>query len=276
MRSKKYRDGSVVFLEHRKVWVGYAEGRIVCTKNSAEKVIDFLKSRFGVDGQIASNDFTFRHQPKEEKMTSNSIIPFTYCAARFLEQWLKKERELHTRIAGPTNGPQAKELRKMLSHFSIQRNFTGLGNDELALTIIRLLVEVSSQVSNDPVSAVNDLASGFEAEFGQRNLSAASKLLWIRKRHPFVILDKQATSALTALGYDFDPGHYGEFYKAWHDAFSKRREEIRAASHRLVGPCKAFTAAHLLSSDADLLALVSEDWFQARVFDIYLWEIGSA
>jgi hypothetical protein len=48
-------DGSVVFLEHRQVWVGYAEGRIVCTKKSSEKAVEFLKERFGLDGQIVRN-----------------------------------------------------------------------------------------------------------------------------------------------------------------------------------------------------------------------------
>jgi hypothetical protein len=48
-------DGSVVFLEHRQVWVGYAEGRIVCTKNTVEKVMDFLREKFGLQGTIVAN-----------------------------------------------------------------------------------------------------------------------------------------------------------------------------------------------------------------------------
>jgi hypothetical protein len=36
--------------------VGYAEGRIVCTKNSAEKVMEFLKSRYNLEGAVVSGN----------------------------------------------------------------------------------------------------------------------------------------------------------------------------------------------------------------------------
>jgi len=48
----KYPDGAVVFLPHRGVWVGYAEGRIVCTKNSSDKVVQFLMQRYSLTGVI--------------------------------------------------------------------------------------------------------------------------------------------------------------------------------------------------------------------------------
>lgn len=57
-------DGSVVFLEHRQVWVGYAEGRIVCTKKSAEKVVDFLHEKFGLEGAIVENGSDTDEQSK--------------------------------------------------------------------------------------------------------------------------------------------------------------------------------------------------------------------
>ena len=47
-----YSEGAVAFLEHRKVWVGYAEGRIVCTKSTSEKVLDFLRLKHGLVGEI--------------------------------------------------------------------------------------------------------------------------------------------------------------------------------------------------------------------------------
>ncbi|MEI7455969.1 MAG: GIY-YIG nuclease family protein [Nitrosomonadales bacterium] len=47
-----YPDGTVAFLEHRKVWVGYAEGRIVCTRSSSAKAQHFLKTRHNIDGEI--------------------------------------------------------------------------------------------------------------------------------------------------------------------------------------------------------------------------------
>jgi hypothetical protein len=50
-----HADGSVVFHNHRQVWVGYAVGRIVCTKDSADKAMVFLKDRFDLDGVIVED-----------------------------------------------------------------------------------------------------------------------------------------------------------------------------------------------------------------------------
>lgn len=47
-----YPNGSIAFLDHRRVWVGYAEGRIVCTRDSSSKVLNFLKTRYDIDGQV--------------------------------------------------------------------------------------------------------------------------------------------------------------------------------------------------------------------------------
>lgn len=45
-------DGAVVYLEHRQVWVGYADGKIVCTKGNPDKVKDFLLAKFGITGTV--------------------------------------------------------------------------------------------------------------------------------------------------------------------------------------------------------------------------------
>ncbi len=48
----KHPDGAVLFRDDRQVWVGYAEGRIVCTKSTSDKVLDFLRLKHGLAGEI--------------------------------------------------------------------------------------------------------------------------------------------------------------------------------------------------------------------------------
>jgi hypothetical protein len=40
-------DGTVKFLEHRKVWVGYAAGKIQCSKKTEQAAIDYIRIKFG-------------------------------------------------------------------------------------------------------------------------------------------------------------------------------------------------------------------------------------
>jgi hypothetical protein len=46
--NKKQVDGTVLFLEHRQVWVGYFGGVIRCTRKTEKAVRDFLSKKFSV------------------------------------------------------------------------------------------------------------------------------------------------------------------------------------------------------------------------------------
>ena len=203
--------------------------------------------------------------------------PLEFCATRFLDLWLREEAEIFRGMndLGPVTEPA--KLRKMLKHYSIQRNFRGLADDAAAIKVAHMLCEVVAS-NLPPVASVEQLAARFkkEEEFRQRNLSAASKLLWMRCRHPYVIFDKQAVNALKdVLGHSFDKSSYGGFYAAWNEEYSKYAGAIESAALGLVALPRKYTAAFELD-DAELTELVAQAWFQARVFDLYLWEIGKS
>lgn len=95
--------------------------------------------------------------------------PYEFCAHKFLDLW-RTEEPLHKAMSGT---PSARQVRDALKHFRVARTFKGL-SDEVAEKISQDLVEVSDSegIYSDKVTS---LARRFKKNFGQLNLSAASK-----------------------------------------------------------------------------------------------------
>lgn len=197
-------------------------------------------------------------------------FPFEFCAQRFLLQWQRKERELHSWIKGE---PTVDQLRTALRYFKVARNFKGLKTPERAETILHSLLSVRAR-DLPPEEKVVALADKFkEADF-QFNLSAASKLLWLSSRRPFIIYDSRAVAALKKH-HSYSPGKkdYAEFCRAWRAAYEQYKDEIVKAVIQLPQVRASMPAWRM--SDETLLRMVRRPWFTERVFDIYLWELGS-
>lgn len=187
--------------------------------------------------------------------------------SQFLDLW-RAEEPLHEAMQGT---PSADQIMRALKHFRVARTFKGL-SDAGAERISKYLVETSNGegVYSDKVMS---LAQRFKDHFGRLNLSAASKLLWLRDRSPYLIYDARAVYALRHLGNKkFD--NYTSYCTAWRREYGERSSAISAAAHGLVDLPRAYTAAFLLT-DSQLSGLVHEPWFSERVFDIYLWETGA-
>jgi len=198
-------------------------------------------------------------------------IPYEFCAYRFLELWERAEKPLHIAMSGT---PSASQIRGALKYYRIARNFKGL-SDIVAEQISEELLKVSDECNGSYSSKVVSLASRFKDSFGQSNLSAASKLLWLRNRSPYLIYDSRALIALRRLGNKFNKADYISYCGVWEREYKKRSCEISLAAHGLVNLPRKYTAAFTLA-DEELIKLVQSSWFIERVFDIYLWEIGAA
>jgi hypothetical protein len=161
-----------------------------------------------------------------------------------------------------------------LSYYKIARNFRGLKEDEVAENISKELLEIDGSEENY-IKNVEDLAASFKKSYGQYNLSAASKLLWLRYRSPYLIYDSRAVTALHRMGNKFRNADYTLYCESWRREFEKRSDEISLAAHGLVNLPRKYTPAFTLTDD-DLVKIADSKWFIERVFDIYLWEAGVA
>ena len=130
---------------------------------------------------------------------------FEFCAFRFLIQWQEDEQKLHAAISSST--PAATDIRGALSYFQVARNFRDLDQPEKTAFVLNSLLEVrADQTLQTPGAKVARLTQRLQEEFDQDNLLAASKLLWLSYREPYIVYDGRAVTALIRdLGYRFPP-----------------------------------------------------------------------
>lgn len=200
-------------------------------------------------------------------------LPLVYCAARYLQQWQKHEKSLYE---GMSHTPHDTDIKESLIYFKVTRNFTGLKSNPDAIGKIRkaLFTVRRSQKYSSPNERVMELSNRFSNDFGSFNLSAASKLLWLSERSPYIVYDRRAVIALTRkLGHRLkDARDYDEYSTLWRDEYNSVKNEIAEAIRKLPAG-RAFMPSTSLP-DSALRKLANEDWFKERVFDIFLWEIG--
>ena len=197
-----------------------------------------------------------------------SELPYEYCALRFLLQWETAEKHMRSKFQSDLT---TSDLRRALKHFQIARNFKGLRSEEVATSVINQLLVISAS-KKPPESKVTNLANSFKGEFGKFNLSAASKLLWLKQPKGVIIYDSRAVSSLRQMGWQFRKADYEAYCQAWRTEFNARRKEIRAAAKRLP---EAASFLPTTCRNKKLDALIRNKSFVERVFDIYLWETGA-
>jgi len=109
----------------------------------------------------------------------NVNVSFELCAAHFLLQWKRKEERFYNAIS---NEPSPEVLRSALSFFIIARNFRNIKKDsKVAQGIIEMLLDADKRKNLSAQEKVSFLAAQFKTKFGKNNISAASKLLWLRQ-----------------------------------------------------------------------------------------------
>jgi hypothetical protein len=194
---------------------------------------------------------------------------FEYCSLRYLLLWETEERELH---AAMTDRPSPLALRASMQHFRIARSFKGVAEERNARLILNALDRVGNNGTSSPCDNVMALATEFQNLFGKFNVSAASKLLWLTFRSPYIIYDARAVAALRSLGCKFENKDYPKYYAAWHSRYDQHKVEIERAAERLTTLQPFFTTWH--DSEESLRAVTRQLWFHERVFDNYLWEMG--
>jgi hypothetical protein len=196
---------------------------------------------------------------------------FRFFALHYLDDWCSEDSRF---VAGvvPDN-PKSTRLELLweaAKYYKVTRTLPTIDGEERLSGALKAIDAVPVPVTEGTVDdAVIGLATRFQELYGRYAISAASKLLWIRHRWPVVILDDRASKFLWATGGTFSAGDYQAYRREWRRQFCDHRQAISEACCELVG-IKAFTLASTMADD-ELAALVSQAWFQERVFDKFLW-----
>lgn len=192
--------------------------------------------------------------------------PYEYFAMKYINQWLLKEKPLHENLSD--KHITEVWISKSLHFFQVARTFKGLSDGDGKGFIAQTLLDNSKRLTvNNFPDKVEKLAGDFNDKFGSRNISAASKLMWLRKRSPVIIYDKWAKKALVNKGLS-KQATYTEYCNAWKLEYVKHQKAIKKACGNLLG-IKTFCALWELT-DTESREIIKSDWFQERVFDMYL------
>jgi hypothetical protein len=160
-----------------------------------------------------------------------------------------------------------------LRYFQVARNFAGLREDGRASLVCAALLHIRAQPNLSAEEKVLERARSFNDAGFQHNVSAASKLLWLSDRSPFIIFDSRAFSALKIkFEHRADRRDYLAYCESWRKAYKVHQHEIRDAVKQLPTIMSFLPAS--TPPAGKLLSIVTTPWFAERVFDIYLWELG--
>lgn len=199
---------------------------------------------------------------------------FDYCALQFLNQWLQKESGYCECLASSDIETQRKALISAGGHFRVARNVPkkcekehGYARYEPVLAVLNNLNNVSAEDAVDVVEAVSEKIS---KSYNNRSvLSLTSKFLWLKFKAPIRIYDSQARSSLRTK-----QNNYLEFNTKFSESFAECKDEIALSCRNLLVVSNYSVQPGI--SRGELKKLVSKQWFQERVLDIYLWNSANA
>ena len=100
-------------------------------------------------------------------------------------------------------------------------------------------------------------------------LSATTKFLWLKMKSPIIIYDSRARKALGAALGEID-----EYYSRWREKFKGCEQQIRDACTSLQ-KVHEYTENPEVATPQYIAKTAAHPWFRERVFDVYLWSLGT-
>jgi hypothetical protein len=198
------------------------------------------------------------------------LPPLAFCALKYLLLWLQHERSLHLAFA---REPSSEDFRQALRYFRISRNFKGITADRNLLRVRALYLTAASSGQRNPEELVGALATAFKKKFGKFNVSAASKLLWLAHRTPFIVLDSRAVRGLKRItGERFTSNNYTAYSTVWRRYYQAAHKDISAAASLLPRAVEFLPASR--PSESEIGHICTSEWFLERVLDIFLWGLS--
>ncbi|MGB7849154.1 MAG: hypothetical protein WBL63_26310 [Candidatus Acidiferrum sp.] len=201
---------------------------------------------------------------------------FKYYALHYLNLWVAQDKPCCEALDGSDDSKKLAALADAAVFYRIARNLPtrhdegkGLQRYGPVLKIIDTLNPADFGGENllPPIKKVRDEIS--HQYGGDDILSLTTKFLWLKMKSPIIIYDRLARVAL-----DVAPRKIEEYYGQWREKFNGFDQQIREACvslrdvHEYVENPEIATPQYIATTAA-------QQWFRERVFDVYLWRIGS-
>ena len=184
----------------------------------------------------------------------------TSAAKTYARMWTDGERGLVFDLGAVDRTRRLGALQRCAAYFRIARNFPTRFDVERGIPrlapVLAILDTVRPPLRADRLlSVVAFTSQRLASVYGKKALlSATTKLLWAMHKDPVIIYDSQVRTALGTA-----PGDYPGYVCRWHSLYFRHASGIRTAVSRMKVSGVPF----------------EREWFQRRVFDLYLWAEGA-
>jgi len=203
-------------------------------------------------------------------------VNFNYFALHYLNLWLSKDRKFCEALEGQDEAAKLGALAEAAAFYKVARNLrkvhdveNGILRYKPVLDVIDPLAPITFQGAQ-LIPSIMDVESQISQRYGDRGvMSLTTKFVWLKMKSPIVIYDSRARKALGT-----NPGDIHAYYSRWREQFNSSCNEISAACASLPR-VHEYSEAPKLATPQYIEGIASQPWFKERVFDVYLWSLGS-
>lgn len=202
---------------------------------------------------------------------------FDNCALHYLNQWLDRDSKYCEALGSGDESLQLAALKNAGAFYRVARNLPGKHEVEKKVVRYKPVLDVLNAIDENDVvidrldSLILESNRAISGNYGGREtLSLTTKFLWLKFRSPIKIYDSQARAALGAKA-----GDISGFNAAWLECFHKHCSDVQASCERLA-QVSEYSNDPQIATPSYIKAIGKQQWFQERVFDVYLWNLGNA
>jgi len=201
---------------------------------------------------------------------------FKYYALHYLNLWVSQDKPCCEALGGSDRSKKLETLAKAARAYSIARTLPtryDVGKGLPRYGPVLKIIDAENRADfrgKYLLPSIRKVRKKISTKYGGHGgLSLTTKFLWLKMKSPIIVYDSRAREALHAA-----PGDIEEYYKLWHEEFTRCEQEIRdacASLHRV----HEYTKIPEMPTPQDIAKIAAHRWFRERVFDAYLWRIGA-
>jgi len=197
---------------------------------------------------------------------------FNVYALEYLRDW-KQNDSVYCKAFQSENPLERKNiLSPAMAHYDIQRNFpVKYENGRDRYEIVHKILENTSREDFEKacIPSLYKLINEFENAYKQHNMSAATKLTWLKYKKPIIIYDSRVRKFLGTNDKDLS-----NYYRVWKEEYKYYFKDIQNGIENMYD---FLIDSGNLSDDQmqETNSVIFEDWFAERVFDKMGWTEGT-
>jgi hypothetical protein len=194
---------------------------------------------------LKNQDFVYNFNNKPQLLTQQQL---NKAAVKYYQQWESKEKNLFNLFKKDAITVEA--VSKAASYFSIARNFSGSH-----ISRWQNIIDALNLIQPGDMNPFTKVHEHLVKTMGVKNVpSATSKFIFLRKRnHSLPIYDSVVKKSLGLKANC----NYSEFQAAFNLVFIEYQKELKIACNKLD------------------IEIAKQAWFQMRVLDLALWQLGA-